>query len=128
MLDDLDGEVVGRHVMRAINGHSQGWQEQGVNDHLPLAPRLNQARRRRHQRRPHNQRDCQQEMPGFSAGLWPQFSVYNFLVANFWPIYWIGYAMDRARAQVIYRHVFAIAHDRAGDILSLIQVMMDHGR
>ena len=68
-----------------------------------------------------------QEMPGFSARLWAQFSVYNFLVANFWPVYWIGFAMDRARAQAIYRHVFVIAHDRAGDILSLAQMTINHG-
>ena len=68
------------------------------------------------------------QMPGFNADLWPQFSIYNFLVANFWPVYWIGFAIDRARAVTIYRHVFAIAYERAGDILSLIQMTINHGR
>ena len=67
-----------------------------------------------------------QQMPGFSADLWPQFSIYNFLVANFWPVYWIGFVMDRARVVTIYRHVFVIAHDRAGDVLSLIQMSVGH--
>jgi hypothetical protein len=69
-----------------------------------------------------------QEMPNFSPAMWPQFSIYNFLIANFWPVYWIGFAMDRARSQQIYRHVFEIAHERAGDISSLIQMMIGHAR
>jgi hypothetical protein len=52
----------------------------------------------------------------FSPVLGPQFSIYNFLVASFWPIYWIGFALDRAKTQAIYGHVFTIAHERAAEL------------
>jgi hypothetical protein len=65
-----------------------------------------------------------QATPNFNPALWPQFSIYNFLIANFWPIYWIGFAIDRAKVQEIYRHIFTIAHDRAGDVFALIHTMI----
>ena len=71
--------------------------------------------------------EAAQAIPQFKPGLWPQFSIYNLLVANFWPVYWIGFALDRVKTQEIYRHIFAIALDRANDALSLVQ-MAGHGR
>src|SRR5262249_1644637 len=61
---------------------------------------------------------------GFSASLWPQFSLYNFVVANFWPIYWIGFAIDRAAGKSTDLHGFAVAQDRAGDVLHLVKTMI----
>ena len=65
-----------------------------------------------------------QSGPAFDIALWPQFSIYNFLIANFWPLYWIGFAIDRAKVKDTYWHVFAIAHDRAGDVFHLMQLMV----
>jgi hypothetical protein len=62
--------------------------------------------------------------PGFNATLWPQFSLYNFLIANFWPIYWIGFAIDRAKLKTTYWHIFAVAHERAGDVLHLVKMLI----
>lgn len=60
-----------------------------------------------------------QATPGVSAALWPQYAIYNFLVANFWPLYWIGFAIDRAQTRHIYSRIFEIGHGRAHDILSI---------
>ena len=58
--------------------------------------------------------------PEFDLGLWPQFSLYNLLIANFWPLYWVGYFVDKAKADQLYWHVFAVAQARATDMFRII--------
>ena len=60
---------------------------------------------------------------GFNPAFWPQISIYNFFVANFWPIYWVGFVIDRAKCKAIYWHVFTVAHARAGDVIGLAHHM-----
>jgi hypothetical protein len=54
--------------------------------------------------------------PEFDVTAWPQFSVYNLLVANFWPVYWAIHILDAARLNRIYWHVFDVAAARATEL------------
>jgi hypothetical protein len=58
--------------------------------------------------------------PEFDVALWPQFSLYNLVVANFWPLYWVGYFIDRMKLERIYWHVYDVAQARAADVLALV--------
>jgi len=68
-----------------------------------------------------------QNLADFKPGLWPQFSIYNFLVSNFWPVYWIGFAINRVKTREIYGHIFSIAHGRAADLFGFVHTMIVHG-
>ena len=59
--------------------------------------------------------------PEFDLGLWPQFSLYNLLVANFWPLYWVGHFVDKVKVDKVYWHVFEVAHSRAADVLQIFE-------
>jgi hypothetical protein len=63
--------------------------------------------------------------PQFDVGLWPQFSLYNLVVANFWPLYWVGHFVDRIKADQIYWHVFDVAHERAADVFQLFDYFVN---
>ena len=54
-----------------------------------------------------------QAAPQFDANFWPQMSLYNLLVANFWPLYWAGHFFDKAKLQDAYWHTFDAARDSA---------------
>ena len=60
-----------------------------------------------------------QAAPQFEAQFWPQLSLYNLLVANFWPLYWAGHFFDKAQVQEAYWHTFAAARDSAGWVFQL---------
>jgi hypothetical protein len=57
--------------------------------------------------------------PEFDVAAWPQFSVYNLLVANFWPLYWVAHILDSGRASRVYWQVFDVAAARAAEIAHL---------
>lgn len=57
-----------------------------------------------------------QAAPAFDAQYWPQLSFYNLVVANFWPLYWLGHILDNAKVEEAYWHVFDVARDRATEI------------
>lgn len=60
----------------------------------------------------------------FRMAEWPQMSLYNFLVAKFWPIYWIAYVLDKAKVQETYWHVFAVADVQVTKALALISLFI----
>lgn len=66
--------------------------------------------------------ETMKEAPEFDASLWPQFSLFNLLVANFWPLYWVGYFIDKVRLDQIYWHVYEVAQARVGDVLSIVHL------
>jgi hypothetical protein len=61
--------------------------------------------------------------PQFKVAFWPQFSLYNLLVANFWPLYWLGHFMDRAKLDAAYWHVFDSVHARAGEAFQMFEFL-----
>ena len=69
--------------------------------------------------------EAMRNAPEFDAAYWPQFSLYNLLVANFWPLYWAGYFFDRARVETIYWHVYEVAQTRAGEILQIADYFLN---
>jgi hypothetical protein len=54
--------------------------------------------------------------PQFDIAAWPQFSIYNVLVANFWPLYWVARLIDPLRLDHFYWRVFEVAAARAADL------------
>ena len=60
--------------------------------------------------------------PEFDFAAWPQFSVYNLLVANFWPLYWVAYLIDPLKLNRAYWHVFEVAALRVADLYQIAQV------
>ena len=54
--------------------------------------------------------------PQFDIAAWPQFSIYNVLVANFWPVYWVARLIDPLKLDRFYWRVFEVAAARAGDL------------
>jgi len=55
----------------------------------------------------------------FDAATWPQFSVYNLVVANFWPLYWVVYFIDPVKLDETYWHIFDVAQARVAGIFAL---------
>ena len=62
--------------------------------------------------------------PKFDVAFWPQFSLFNLLVANFWPLYWVGYFVDHAKLDEIYWHVYEVAQARALDALNIVHYLV----
>jgi hypothetical protein len=60
----------------------------------------------------------------FDPMTWPQFSVYNLVVANFWPLYWFGRLLDPEKLDTAYWHVYDVAQARVADVLALVQMFM----
>lgn len=60
----------------------------------------------------------------FDASTWPQFSVYNLVVANFWPIYWLAHFIDPVKLDDAYWHVFDVAQARVAELLQLFQLFV----
>ena len=58
--------------------------------------------------------------PEFDPAYWPAFSLYNLVVANLWPLYWVGYLIDRIKVEQIYWRVYEAAQTRVADALILI--------
>lgn len=65
--------------------------------------------------------------PQFQVESWPTFSLYNLLVANFWPMYWVGHLVDAAKVDEAYWHVYAVAESRAGDVIQMVQMLTAAG-
>jgi len=61
----------------------------------------------------------------FSPAAWPQFSLFNLVVANFWPIYWIAFALDRVKLEELYWRAFDTAEARVGELFTLIQLFLN---
>ena len=59
----------------------------------------------------------------FGAGNWPQFSVYNLVIANFWPLYWAAHFVDPAKVDAAYWHVYDVAQARVTDVVQLAQLI-----
>jgi hypothetical protein len=62
-----------------------------------------------------------QHAPQFHVAAWPQFSIYNLLVANLWPLYWLAHFIDPLRLNGAYWRVFEIAAARAADLHHIAQ-------
>ena len=58
----------------------------------------------------------------FNAANWPQFSAYNLVVANFWPLYWVAHVVEPAKLDAAYWHVYNVAQARVADFVQLAQV------
>jgi hypothetical protein len=56
------------------------------------------------------------------AASWPQFSVYNLVVANFWPFYWVIYFVDSEKLDDTYWQVYDVAQVRVAEALNIIQI------
>ena len=61
--------------------------------------------------------------PQFDVAAWPQFSLYNLLVSNFWPLYWAAYYFDHAQLDRIYWRVYEVAQMRAGEVVQIFQLL-----
>ena len=59
----------------------------------------------------------------FQIADWPQFSIYNLVVANFWPFYWVVYFVDSAKLDRAYWHVYEVAQARAAEIGYVYQMV-----
>ena len=57
----------------------------------------------------------------FNVEHWPQFSVYNLLVANFWPIYWVVYFIDSTKLDETYWRVYEVAQARVLNAMTMYQ-------
>jgi hypothetical protein len=57
----------------------------------------------------------------FNIADWPQFSIYNLVVANFWPIYWVVYFVDAVKLQEVYWHVYEVAQMRGAEVASIVR-------
>jgi hypothetical protein len=55
----------------------------------------------------------------FSVEHWLPFSVFNLVVANFWPLYWVAYFIDAAKLDEIYWRVYGVVLARAADAANL---------
>ena len=62
-----------------------------------------------------------QHAPQFHAAAWPQFSIYNLLVANLWPLYWVAHFIDPLRLNGAYWRVFEVSAARAADLHHIVQ-------
>jgi hypothetical protein len=60
----------------------------------------------------------------FDAASWPSFSVYNLVVANFWPLYWFVHFVDDEKLDAAYWHVYEVAQARVADVLNFIQLFL----
>jgi hypothetical protein len=56
----------------------------------------------------------------FNIADWPQFSIYNLVVANFWPFYWVVYFVDSVKLEQTYWHIYEVAQARAADVASVV--------
>jgi hypothetical protein len=54
--------------------------------------------------------------PELRVDAWPEFSIYNALVANLWPVYWAARLVDPLKLDQTYWDVFEGAAVRAGEI------------
>jgi len=57
----------------------------------------------------------------FNIEQWPQFSVYNLVVANFWPIYWVVYFVDSTKLDATYWRIYDVAQQRVADLMIYYQ-------
>ena len=62
-----------------------------------------------------------QAAPEFDIAQWPQVSLYNLLVANFWPIYWPARLLDPVMLEYVYWTTYAVARSRVTGLLLLFQ-------
>jgi hypothetical protein len=53
--------------------------------------------------------------------VWPQFSIYNLVVANLWPLYWVAHFIDPLRLNGAYWRVFEVSAARAADLHHIVQ-------
>jgi hypothetical protein len=59
----------------------------------------------------------------FNPAQWPQFSLYNLLVANFWPLYWVAHVLDDAKVNETYWHIFTVAQDKVAGVFHLVAML-----
>lgn len=64
------------------------------------------------------------ESARLEAAGWAPFSVYNLVVANFWPLYWFVHFVDKEKLDAAYWHVYDVAQARVADILNTLQVFL----
>jgi len=62
-----------------------------------------------------------QHAPQFNAAAWPQFSIYNLLVANLWPLYWVAHFIDPLKLNGAYWRVFEVSAAGATDLHHIVQ-------
>ena len=58
----------------------------------------------------------------FNPADWPQFSAYNLVVSNFWPLYWAARFVDSAKVDAAYWHVYDVAQARVSDVVQISQL------
>ena len=67
--------------------------------------------------------EAMRSAPQFQIDAWPQFALYNLLVANFWPMYWVAHLVDPVKVEEAYWHVYEVAESRAGDVIQIVQML-----
>jgi hypothetical protein len=65
-----------------------------------------------------------QKSDQFAVSEWPQMSLYNFLVAKFWPVYWIAYVLDEMQLQATYWRIYGVAQEEVAKLLALINLFL----
>ncbi|MCH8858411.1 MAG: hypothetical protein IID54_02385 [Proteobacteria bacterium] len=60
----------------------------------------------------------------FDVAQWPQFSVYNLVVANFWPAYWLAHFIDRSKLDEAYWHVYDVAQAQVSGVMQMFQLFV----
>ncbi len=61
--------------------------------------------------------------PQFAAAQWPQWAIYNLIVANFWPLYWLARFFDPGRLDTLYWRVFEVAASQSERIIALFRAL-----
>jgi len=54
--------------------------------------------------------------PELDIAAWPEFSIYNALVANLWPIYWLAKLIDPLKLDRVYWQMFDSLAARAAEV------------
>jgi hypothetical protein len=54
--------------------------------------------------------------PELDIAAWPEFSIYNALVANLWPVYWLAKLIDPLKLDQFYWGAFDVAAARAAEV------------
>jgi hypothetical protein len=62
------------------------------------------------------------DSPQFDHRFWPGFSLYNLVVANFWPFYWLGYFIDRMKLDQIYWQVYEVTQPWAAAAIAFFNL------
>jgi hypothetical protein len=54
--------------------------------------------------------------PQLDITAWPEFSIYNAVVANLWPVYWLARVIDPLKLDQVYWQMFDAVAARVAEI------------